>query len=1012
MTTIIRPPASRSPRRGYSLPLVLVLVVLLGISFATALGALQSSVAVTSDMISRRQAFYACDGLSRDIAFIAQNYLSTTTNPTSAGMQDFICQRAGSAAGCAGGLPTLTPPGFTTDGFSVALAGTPAMRPLPNGTFAGMNALQSDISLRVSAQKNNSNARCDTSQTLTLGAVGMFQFFVFSDLKLTWYPDPESVVRGRMHVNADVCVSSTAGGMYLQNLTTSGRAMSGRNPQCLKLDDSGSKVWVWRGGTSCPDSNFPGTDASRQPLASGPSSPPANSAVDACYVELVGSGTEKNDHATIPPSATGFATWADYALATWNRHVLDVDHGVPSLVLPVQSTAQVQPGRLAADASADAAGFSNSGTSRIFVDPVMPADDPFVAGEKLACKADLRIINGVWFVKGATSSADPCGWPGLPIWSDHPGSYTILSTPQPTERLLTTEVAVGQADLRTARGWDASTNAEQIPKFFSYYRFGVLADSTYGELIYDTTQAQKPVISYGALKNLKTDSPDDADAVFDAEVVPANWADDVNTGSAASIEDLRAASLPAEICGATRPSAAAAGTGNDKGVLLSVFDTSCGGTLPAAALPIRHKLLDAARTGFLDSQIMIQPAYEDENTVRMPRSRVLPINFDVRAFRAALKTCTKGELGSYFSTTCNGSGARSFNGIVYITNTWNRSLDGFGTVSTFAGGAAVWPQQGKHENAAAALPPNVPTGMVGGSVITQPNQASRFTSAVARPSLPYQLCTTDVGLVRQGSNPPPAVARGGFNVWQAEMVRPSSNSALPFRPFKHVPCSDWNVGPDKIAGNSDDVVEGGARANVVRVIHAGLIGNDTVTTDPLKKGLTVATNIPSYIWGDINDSSVPSLQPVATPPTPWVPFLITGDQVRFLSRNWDDAATPWGRPSVADNQGTAGGKFDRQAVATVYTLQNFSGHPQAFGDEFNGGFENFPGFLEDWKDIDATVNGSFVVGFSPVYLRTKHNGQKVPPNRPWSYDHHLDFPANQPPGGPRFEVFAIKDWTR
>ncbi len=992
--------------RGYSLPLILVLVVLLGISFATALAALHSSVVVTNDMIGRRKAFYACDGLARSVIHIAQEYLGNTTNPTSTGMQNYVCVAAGSATGCTSGLPKLTPPGFTTDGFSVELTNTPAPRPLPNGPFAGISALQGDIGLQVSAQKNGTKIRCDTLQTLTLGSVAMFQFFVFSDLKLTWLPSPESVVRGRIHVNGDVCVSSTDGGLYLQNLTTSGRAMSGKNPDCLFVDDGDAKVWVWKGGTSCPDSNYPGTNASKQPTAAGPTTPPpANNAVDSCFVELAGTGAGKNDHGSIPASAHGFATWADYAASTWTRHLLDVDHKVRPLRLPIQASAAVQPGRLAADAATNATGFANTGTSRLFTDPVMPDDDGAVASEKLSCKADLRILNGVWFLKGTTSSADPCGWPGTPIWSDHPGHYTITSSAQPTERLLTTELAVGQADLKTARGWDSSTNAEEIPKFFSYYRFGVLADSYYGEMIYDTTQANKPVVSYGAMKNLKTDSPDDTDALADAEVVPGVWADDANAAAAASNEDLLADSVPAEICGASKPSAGTAGAGNDKGVLLSVFDTTCGGVLPTAVEPIRHKILDSTRSGFIDPQIMIQPVYDSQMTLRYPRSRVLPINFNVRAFRSALKTCTKGELGSYFPSTCSGASGRAFNGVVFISNTWVGSLDGFGTSSTYAGGDNVWPKQGKHENAAASLPPSVPAPpIVAGSVITQPRQASRLASAVARPSLPYELCTTDLALVRDGATTPPAVERGTFNVWQAEMVRPPTNAALPFVPFKHVPCSDWNLGADGL--------EGGARANVVRVVHAGFIGNETVSTDPLKEGLTVSTNIPAYVWGDINDSSLPSLTPVSELPSPWVPFLITGDQVRFLSRNWDDATTPWGRPSVSDNNGTRGDKWDRQATATVYTLELFAGHPQAFGSEFNGGFENFPGFLEDWGGLDATVNGSFVVGFAPVYLRGKHNGQKVAPNRPWSYDNHLDFPANQPPGSPHFDVFAIKDWTR
>ncbi len=1001
---MLKPFATNAVRRssGYALPLVLVLVVLLGIAFATALTALRSNVAVTSDMIARRRAFYACDGLSRDIAHIAQEYIVSTGNVTSTGMRDFVCTTSGSAAGCSSGLPNIVPPGFDVENFAIGLTGTPSPRPIPNGAFSGMNALQTDIKLTVAAKKQGSDVRCETTQTLTLGSIGMFQFFVFSDLKLTWYPDPESVVRGRMHVNGDVCVSSTVGGLYLQNLTSAERAMSGRNPACLALDNAGSKVHVWKGGTTCPASNFPGTNTSLQPLNStAPSSAPSGASVDPCFTELVGEGSEKNDHGSIPASASGFSTWADYALATWNRGVVDVDHKIPKLRLPVQGVAQVQLSRLASDNAAGAQDFSNVGTSRLFIDPVRAADPTDVAAEKIACKADVRIINGVWYLKDA--AATDCDWPGTPIWSDHPGRFTVAVADQPDEVSLVGTRAVGQADLHGARGWNTSTNADEVPTMFSYYRFGVKNDGFYGELIYDPAQVQPPVVSYGAMKNRKIDSPDDADTDIDAEVVPAFWVDNGPKAAAPNAQDLLAGSVPGESCTTAAPAATVEGETH----FLGLNEGGCGTTTQIK----RHRVLEAARTGFLDPQIMDKPNYETVD-VRIKRSRVLPLNFDVRAFRAALKTCANGELGSYFPGTCSGTG-RTFNGIVYVTNTWTDSLRGFGAAvgsGTFAGGAAVWPQQGTHENASSNLPNAVvgtPVTGAGSPPLQQPRQAGRFNSAVARPSLPYQLCTNDPQLTSISGNPG-TFSKGGTTVWAAEMVRPDTSTPLPFVTFKHVPCADWTIG-----GNE----ESGARANVVRVIHAGVVGRDDVIGDPLPRGLSLATNQPAYLWGDINDRSVPDLAPTSTPQTPWVPFMIAGDQVRFLSRNWNDATTPWGKPSVANNGGnnsSSSNVYLREAIDTVYTLQNFSGHPQGAGNEFNGGFENFPGFLEDWKGtVKATVNGSFVVGFSPVYLRTHHAGRKrTPPARPWSYDHHLDFPANQPPGAPHFEVFAIKDWLR
>ncbi|HEY1097268.1 MAG TPA: hypothetical protein VGF99_00005, partial [Myxococcota bacterium] len=62
----------------------------------------------------------------------------------------------------------------------------------------------------------------------------------------------------------------------------------------------------------------------------------------------------------------------------------------------------------------------NAGTAtsmRFVIDPAAGGDTSDVAAKRLAHLADLRIIDGVWYLRD-----DTLPWPGKPIWSDHPGS--------------------------------------------------------------------------------------------------------------------------------------------------------------------------------------------------------------------------------------------------------------------------------------------------------------------------------------------------------------------------------------------------------------------------------------------------------------------------------------------------------------------------------------------------------------------------------------------------------------
>lgn len=435
---------------------LLVSVVLLAIlAFAlTAVFATQTSASRSAgDMIGRRKAFYACDGINRSMVKLAQEYLANTATPDSTDLATYVCTGAG-MGDCAGTtkLPTLTPPGFTVTDFSIGLTGSALTAPLPSGPFQGMNARQTPVSLSVRAQSDTTGHACSAEQTIVLAQVGLFQFFVFAEDFVDIYMPPMMTIDGRVHVNGDFCgfgntSSSTA--LYIKRLTASGR--------------------IFMGSDSCPRARFASTSSRGIFFWDGNS----------------WEWMDKDNDSGCTGCAGG---WASYAISTWGGNVQDEAHKVPVLKVPVSGDPPMQDGlNMVSNVQ------NNAKTQRFLIDPPlfsgMPTDPAVsndsseVRRQKLACKADLRIINGVWY-KRAPGDEDCSSWPGTPIWSDHPGTFAVTANEE--EGLVGAQDDIGQVDL--AGSWTGLP--DQRPRRYSYFE----AEDD-GSLISDNSG----VISYGTL---------------------------------------------------------------------------------------------------------------------------------------------------------------------------------------------------------------------------------------------------------------------------------------------------------------------------------------------------------------------------------------------------------------------------------------------------------------------------------------------------------------------------------
>jgi len=156
-------------------------------------------------------------------------------------------------------------------------------------------------------------------------------------------------------------------------------------------------------------------------------------------------------------------------------------------------------------------------------------------------------------------------------------------------------------------------------------------------------------------------------------------------------------------------------------------------------------------------------------------------------------------------------------------------------------------------------------------------------------------------------------------------------------------------------------------------------------------GITVASQNPVYIQGDYNTggSNPPSnsgnyAQPQVTGYTR-APCAVVADAVNILSNSWDDS----------DSFSSLG---SRTASNTTVNTAIVSGIVPSANNNYSGGAENFPRFLEDWSGKSFTYYGSMVELYNSAQSIGKWGSGNVynPPNRQWFFDTNLQ--VYTPPG--------------
>jgi hypothetical protein len=577
---------SKFNNHGSALLFVLSTLVVLSVIGSSLLGITTTSTDIFFNSYKKTTLHLEGEGVIRGFTRLTQSYIENISSQT-VSLHDFIAAQ----------VTSLTPTNYTIVSWNVVVDQKPIVQNLPTGVFKGMQSSTTAVHYQVELLENNSGIKGTVNLDGLIAGVTFTQFATFAFRELYVFGDIPVTLNGRIHGNDLVCIG--AGPAQVRSITSGGDIQHVDN--CFPFP---TPKHAW--------SSTDGTMANLKEIKA--------SATSGC-TNCDGTGLD----------------WSAYALANWNGNVLDATHGVPKLELKYAGTPVVQSRKT------DLGGVTiiePQYPERILVDPPLASDTPSISSVKMASKADIRIINGVWYIKDPSNDSN---WPGIPVWSDHPGTFAAF----PEEGIVPNKgfihpgaAGVGQSDIRTWMSSYGGLNAwpaGKLPQKFSYYEW-----DPSGHSIVDNNGG---VISYGGTMKKGVN-----------QWVPGQLVK--NDGSGVS-----------SLC--KNPTASCTNCATpDKIRAYDDLITCSNGPNPSAweyqSLPI---------------------------TSQQAQSKILPVNFDMDTFQKALK-CNydpanpsapgsdhPGEIGCFFTTW--GLMKRPFNGIVYITNTWKGSMNTVMTAAPF-----------------------------------------------------------------------------------------------------------------------------------------------------------------------------------------------------------------------------------------------------------------------------------------------------------------------------------------
>jgi len=106
------------------------------------------------------------------------------------------------------------------------------------------------------------------------------------------------------------------------------------------------------------------------------------------------------------------------------------------------------------------------------------------------------------------------------------------------------------------------------------------------------------------------------------------------------------------------------------------------------------------------------------------------------------------------------------------------------------------------------------------------------------------------------------------------------------------------------------------------------------------------------------------------------------------------------------------------AAPTTVNAAILTGAVETTLNQYSGGMENFPRFLESWGLVNVfTYNGSMVKMFPSLYATNVWEGINYanhyydPPQRKWAYDVNFDDSTKLPPHTPQLQKVIRGQWA-
>lgn len=889
-------------RPGYALPLVMTILSLLGLGFGLIIFVLTSSVAESRRVAGNLRAFYATDSAIRIASTVVQNVV--LANPRKSPEEvtemamDAVCQTAGGCLGARVECPSCT------------------YRAIDPGQAAGPDRLMPDTA----------NMELFSLRVFPMVSSRSIQFGAFRDLNAlqslvaisTQGVDLKTGTVAGARDSFSVASISPFQIMAFSTAPLSWTPLRPRLPPAVSTSMARLGPSVYAGGGLSLTSGGGNTLSLVRAVAAGP---------------LSGAGSTLIWDAN--PGVPGY-------------NVLSGPDGRRAFSIRTPLKLVVSPGRTPGQPAAEAAT-----SARWLLEPPGPADSEAAIQAKLAGQADIRIIDGVWFIKPPPEDDVTPPWPGIPVWSDHAGSGVVASTPE--EQVLMspdpgspgTSILIGQRDLASRHTWPT------VPRRFSYYE----ADAS-GRLTEQSGGVG--VVSYGAL------------SVRSNTMLPGFF----SSGSGG---------------GGGGKGGGGGGGGSSIGPVcvnganafsrLTPFDESCRAGNPPGNIALG--LLEGARQGFRDVSAGQAPG----QTPPAMHPNVLPLNFDVAQFIQAMLDGTRGELGSSFCGVPDPANpdpkCRRFNGVVYVTASWSGSLKG---LITQAEAPERAPRQGNETGLAEPLrPPGtfqnrrywLPRQLCGAKALEHTTLAPQSHDAAS--VFPIVGCDPTVGSPHHRLHVEESGAKPGVNALR--IVNGRDLSAL----LSMTPQPDGMSHRARLGGLGGLTIVSSLPTYVYgdfNVVPGPTIPDPTLVC-PTSGSLPVGCGFPSSLVG--------------------------GDRLTFLSRvggcnpttpGFNDSCSRW----------SDSGSGNTTAAQTFYTGAFMSGLSPTVPRE---NVEHLFRVMEHWSTSGTgratfNVTGSmFAVG--RAYYQPEVQRGSTAPALDWKFLNALSL-LEQPPGSPRFVVGLTSRW--